>query len=90
MNELNADNKVFLTARFLAASPEEMAAPYRRIVKQVFNPDRGASNGMVWVSPLAGYTDFCYTDNQTIRMSVQQKGAAGCRASQSRSPNAGW
>lgn len=40
---LNADNKVFLATRFLAASasPEELAAPYRKIVKQVFNPDRG-------------------------------------------------
>lgn len=38
---LNADNKVFLATRFLAASPEELAAPYRRIVRQVFNPDRG-------------------------------------------------
>jgi hypothetical protein len=38
---LNADNKVFLSTRFLAVSPEELAAPYRRIVRQVFNPDRG-------------------------------------------------
>ena len=38
---LNVDNKVFLATRFLAASPEELAAPYRRIVKHVFNPDRG-------------------------------------------------
>jgi len=38
---LNADNKVFLSTRFLATSPEEVAAPYRRIVRQVFNPDRG-------------------------------------------------
>ena len=38
---LNADNKVFLATRFLAALPEELAAPYRKIVKQVFNPDRG-------------------------------------------------
>jgi hypothetical protein len=38
---LNADNKVFLTTRFLAATSEELAAPYRRIVRQVFNPDRG-------------------------------------------------
>ncbi len=39
---LNADNKVFLTTRFLAATPEELAAPYRRVVRQVFNPARGA------------------------------------------------
>lgn len=38
---LNADNKVFLASRFLAATPEELMAPYRRIVRQVFNPDRG-------------------------------------------------
>jgi hypothetical protein len=38
---LNADNKVFLATRFLVAPPEELAAPYQRIVRQVFNPDRG-------------------------------------------------
>ncbi|MFZ1238844.1 MAG: DUF6155 family protein [Anaerolineae bacterium] len=38
---LNADNKVFLATRFFAATPDEMAAPYRRIIQQVFNPDRG-------------------------------------------------
>lgn len=38
---LNADNKVFLTTRFLATTPEELAAPYRRIIEKVFNPDRG-------------------------------------------------
>lgn len=38
---LNADNKVFLNSRFLATTPEELAAPYRKIVEQVFNPDRG-------------------------------------------------
>ena len=37
---LSADNKFFLATRFLAASPEELSAPYRRIVKPVFNPDR--------------------------------------------------
>jgi hypothetical protein len=38
---LNADNKVFLSTRFLTTTPEELAAPYRRIVRLVFNPDRG-------------------------------------------------
>ncbi len=38
---LNADNKVCLATRFLAATPEEMTAPYRRIIRQVCNPDRG-------------------------------------------------
>ncbi len=38
---LNVDNKVFLFTRFLAETPEELAAPYRRVVRQVFNPDRG-------------------------------------------------
>ena len=37
---LNADNKVFLTTRFLAATPEEVAEPYRKIIRQVFNPGR--------------------------------------------------
>lgn len=38
---LNADNKVFLSTRFLATTPEEMAEPYRKVIRQVFNPDRG-------------------------------------------------
>lgn len=38
---LNADNKVFLATRFIPAAPEEMAEPYRKVVRQVFNPDRG-------------------------------------------------
>ncbi|MBP7964375.1 MAG: hypothetical protein KBG20_13450 [Caldilineaceae bacterium] len=37
--KLNADNKVFLATRFLATTPEEMAEPYRKIIRQVFNPD---------------------------------------------------
>ncbi len=41
MYALNADNKIFLSTRFLAASPEELAEPYRKIIRQVFNPDRG-------------------------------------------------
>jgi|GEM_PF-1715929 len=127
---LNADNKVFLSTRFLAASPEELSAPYRRIVKQVFNPDRGTpslrlsaarkalndfrkacadplqmldfmlfyveqgvictstygdidapfykddSSGRFRKCALVMSADLCYADNQTIRISVQQKGAA--------------
>jgi hypothetical protein len=42
LHELNADNRTFLAARFLATTPSEAAAPYRRIVRQVFNPSRGA------------------------------------------------
>jgi hypothetical protein len=38
---LNADNKVFLATRFLATTPEQMAEPYRKIIRQVFNPERG-------------------------------------------------
>lgn len=38
---LNADNKVFLATRFLATTGAEMAEPYRKIIRQVFNPDRG-------------------------------------------------
>jgi hypothetical protein len=38
---LNVDNKVFLNSRFLAATSEEMAEPYRKIIRQVFNPNRG-------------------------------------------------
>ena len=38
---LNADNKVFLATRCLAGTPAEMMAPYRQIIRQVFNPDRG-------------------------------------------------
>ena len=36
---LNADNKVFLTTRFLSTTPDEMAEPYRKIVRKVFNPE---------------------------------------------------
>lgn len=39
--ELNADNKVFLTTRFIPAAPDQMAEPYRKVIRQVFNPDRG-------------------------------------------------
>lgn len=42
LHALNADNRTFLAARYLATTPSETAAPYRRIVEQVFNPDRGA------------------------------------------------
>ena len=38
---LNADNKVFLSTRLLHGTPDEIAEPYRRIIRQVFNPDRG-------------------------------------------------
>lgn len=38
---LNADNKVFLATRFMPAAQEQMAEPYRKVVRQVFNPDRG-------------------------------------------------
>ena len=38
---LNADNQVFLSTRLLADTPDEIAEPYRRIIRQVFNPDRG-------------------------------------------------
>lgn len=42
LHALNADNRTFLAARYLATTPSETAAPYRRIIKQVFNPARGA------------------------------------------------
>ena len=38
---MNADNKVFLSTRLLAGTPDEISEPYRRIIRQVFNPDRG-------------------------------------------------
>jgi hypothetical protein len=38
---LNADNRVFLATRFIPVAPEQMAEPYRKIIRQVFNPDRG-------------------------------------------------
>lgn len=38
---LNADNKVFLSTRLLSGTPDEIAEPYRQIIRQVFNPDRG-------------------------------------------------
>lgn len=39
--DLNADNRVYLSTRLLAGTSEDLVAPYRRIIKQVFNPDRG-------------------------------------------------
>jgi hypothetical protein len=38
---LNADNKAFLATRLLQASSDAIAEPYRKVVRQVFNPDRG-------------------------------------------------
>ena len=38
---LNADNKAFLATRFIPTAPEQIAAPYRKVISQVFNPDRG-------------------------------------------------
>lgn len=38
---LNADNKVFLTTRLIPTAPDQMAEPYRKVIRQVFNPDRG-------------------------------------------------
>ena len=39
--DLNADNRLYLSTRFLAGTSEEMVAPYRRIIQRVLNPDRG-------------------------------------------------
>ena len=38
---LNADNKAFLATRLLPASSDAIADPYRKVISQVFNPDRG-------------------------------------------------
>ncbi len=40
LHALNADNKVFLATRLLATTPAEMAEPYRKVIRQVFNPNR--------------------------------------------------
>ncbi len=65
---LNADNKVFLSSRFLAASPDELAAPYRRIVRQVFNPDRGMPNLQLAAArkALNGFKKACADPLQVI------------------------
>lgn len=38
---LNADNKVFLTTKLGMLTSEEMAEPYRKIIREEFNPTRG-------------------------------------------------
>jgi hypothetical protein len=44
---LNADNKAFLATRLLQASSDAIAEPYRKVVRQVFNPDRGFHDGLI-------------------------------------------
>ena len=39
--QLNNDNKVFLNSHLGMGDPETLAQPYRKTIKQVFNPDRG-------------------------------------------------
>ncbi len=39
--QLNNDNKVFLNSHLAMGDSETFAQPYRKIIKQVFNPDRG-------------------------------------------------
>lgn len=39
--DLNVENRRYLSVRFLAASPAAMAAPYREIIRQTFNPAHG-------------------------------------------------
>jgi hypothetical protein len=39
--KLNNDNKVFLATRLFTVDLTELAAPYRKIIKQELNPDRG-------------------------------------------------
>lgn len=44
LHALNADNRTFLAAALLAATPEEMAEPYRKIIHQAINPDPRSSS----------------------------------------------
>lgn len=39
--QLNNDNKVFLSTHLGMGDSETLAQPYRKTIKQVFNPDRG-------------------------------------------------
>jgi hypothetical protein len=39
--ELNVDNKFFLAARVFTDSPDVVVEPYRRVIRQVFNPEQG-------------------------------------------------
>jgi hypothetical protein len=39
--KLNNDNKVFLNSHLGMGDPETLVQPYRKTIKQVFNPDRG-------------------------------------------------
>lgn len=38
---LNVDNKHFLAARVFTDNPDVVVEPYRRVIRQVFNPERG-------------------------------------------------
>lgn len=38
---LNTDNKIFLNTHLGMGAPETLSQPYRKTIKQVFNPDRG-------------------------------------------------
>jgi hypothetical protein len=39
--QLNNDNKVFINSHLGLGDSETLAQPYRKVIKQVFNPDRG-------------------------------------------------
>ncbi len=39
--KLNNDNKVFLTSRFTEVDPQTLAEPYRKTIREQFNPARG-------------------------------------------------
>ncbi len=39
--KLNADNKVFLSSRLIEQSAEELSEPYRKAIREQFNPARG-------------------------------------------------
>ena len=42
LHDLNRENQVFLWARLVATMPDEMAEPYREVIRQAYFPDRGA------------------------------------------------
>jgi hypothetical protein len=39
--KLNPDNKVFLSSHLQIGDTRDLSEPYRRIIRKVFNPDRG-------------------------------------------------
>lgn len=63
--KLNSDNKIFLASRLVQADLESLAAPYRKIIEDQFNPRRGFPKLGLRVARKA-VTDFKKAANDPI------------------------